>query len=161
MDLSDAEIAAASLPSIGLAIRMTETKSTIEVAEGGIATRKRRSKRIHIAMPVVVRATNGDRPIEEATKTLRVNAHGCLLYLATNVQMGRQVFLVNPATREEIACTVNFLGKKDGEATEVGLEFIQPAPFFWRIHFPPEDWNPEDRKLPAAVAPLQSFPPRR
>jgi len=89
MDLKDAEIAAASLPSIGLAIRMTETKSTIEVAEGGIATRKRRSKRIHIAMPVIVRATNGDRPIEEATKTLRVNAHGCLLYLATNVQMGR------------------------------------------------------------------------
>ena len=161
MDLSDAEIAAASLPSIGLAIRMTETKSTIEVAEGGIATRKRRSKRIHIAMPVIVRATNGDRPLEEATKTLRVNANGCLLYLITTLQMGRQVFLVNPSTREEIACTVNFLGKKDGEPTEVGLEFIHPAPFFWRIHFPPEDWNPEDRKLPSPTGP-QSLPlPRR
>jgi hypothetical protein len=161
MDLSDAEIAAASLPSIGLAIPMMDTKSQIEVAEGGITTRKRRSKRIHIAMPVIVRANNGERPIEEVTKTLRVNAHGCLLYLITTLQMGRQVFLVNPATREEIACTVNFLGKKDGEATEVGLEFIQPAPFFWRIHFPPEDWNPEDRKLPSPTRP-QSHPlPRR
>jgi hypothetical protein len=75
--------------------------------------------------------------------------------------MGRQVFLVNPATREEMACTVNFLGKKDGEPTEVGLEFVQPAPFFWRIHFPPEDWNPEDRKLPSPTRP-QSHPlPRR
>jgi hypothetical protein len=161
MDLSDAEIAAASLPSIGLAIPMMDTKSQIEVAEGGITTRKRRSKRIHIAMPVIVRATDGERPLEEATKTLRVNAHGCLLFLDTDVQMGRQVFLVNPATREEIACTVNFLGKKDGEPTEVGLEFVQPAPFFWRIHFPPEDWNPEDRKLPSPTRP-QSHPlPRR
>lgn len=161
MDPSDAEIAAASLPSIGLAIPMMDTKSQIEVAEGGIPTRKRRSKRIHIAMPVTVRATNGERPIEEATKTLRVNAHGCLLFLATDVQMGRQVFLVNPATREEIACTVNFLGKKDGEATEVGLEFVHPAPFFWRIHFPPEDWNPEDRKLPTPTGPQSQPLPRR
>jgi hypothetical protein len=161
MDLSDAEIAAASLPSIGLAIPMMDTKSQIEVAEGGITTRKRRSKRIHIAMPVIVRANNGERPIEEVTKTLRVNAHGCLLYLITTLQMGRQVFLVNPATREEIACTVNFLGKKDGEATEVGLEFIQPAPFFWRIHFPPEDWNPEDRKLPSPTGPQLHPLPRR
>ena len=161
MDLSDAEIAAASLPAIGLAIRMTETKSQLEVVEGGITARKRRSKRIHIAMPVIVRATSGDRPLEEATKTLRVNAHGCLLCLITTLQMGHQVFLVNPATREEVACTVNFLGKKDGEATEVGLEFIHPSPFFWRIHFPPEDWNPEDRKLPSPPGP-QSYPlPRR
>ncbi|MGB9245348.1 MAG: hypothetical protein WCC03_18525 [Candidatus Acidiferrales bacterium] len=29
-------------------------------------------------------------------------------------------------------------------------EFSEPAPRFWRITFPPEDWNPTDRKLPTA-----------
>jgi hypothetical protein len=121
----------------------------VEAVEGGTA-RRRRSKRIHIAIPVIVRARSGDSPFEEASRTLRVNAHGCLVFLTAALDIRRQLWLVNPATREEIECTVNFLGKRDGDATEVGLEFIQPSPFFWRIHFPPEDWNSEDRKLPTA-----------
>jgi hypothetical protein len=36
------------------------------------------------------------------------------------------------------------------DKTEVGLEFSEPVPRFWRITFPPEDWNPADRKLPTA-----------
>jgi hypothetical protein len=112
-------------------------------------------------MPVIVRAKIGNLLLEEAAKTLRVNAHGCLIYLTAQLERGQEASLVNPATQEQVTCTVNFLGRKDGEQMEVGLEFMQPSPFFWRIHFPPEDWNPEDRKLPTAVAPLQSSPPRR
>jgi len=160
MDLSDIGIAFTNVPSIEQVTRMTETKSSIEVTEGGTATRKRRSKRIHIAMPVIVRATSGNLPLEEATKTLRVNAHGCLICLTSRLALGQQVSLVNPATREEVACKVNFVGKEEREATEVGLEFTYPSPLFWRIHFPPEDWNPEDRKLPSVSEALSSLPRR-
>jgi hypothetical protein len=131
---------------------MTETKSTEESPELHTGARRRRSKRIHIAIPVVVRATSEALPVNESTRTLLVNAHGCLVTLAARLETGQQVYLVNPATKEEALCTVTFLGKKEGEAAEVGLEFKQPSPFFWRIHFPPEDWNPEDRKLPQSAS---------
>jgi len=36
------------------------------------------------------------------------------------------------------------------------IRLVAPAPRFWRITFPPEDWNPADRKLPTAPAMPQS-----
>jgi hypothetical protein len=81
--------------------------------------------------------------------------------LTTELELGQKACLLNPVTREEVTCTVNFVGKKEGEQMEVGLEFNQPSPLFWRIHFPPEDWNPDDRKLPGAVTPLTSSARRR
>jgi hypothetical protein len=130
-----------------------ETKSPADGAEAAAYARKRRSKRIHIATPVIVSAKSGSLSLQEPTTTLQVNAHGCLVILTAPLQAGQQVTLANPATNERTECTVSFVGKKDGMATEIGLEFSQPSPFFWRIHFPPEDWNPEDRKLPSAVPP--------
>jgi hypothetical protein len=133
--------------------RAPESKSSAEGAEAATYARKRRSKRIHIAIPIIVTAKSGKLLLEEATATLQVNAHGCLVTLTAPLQVGQQVTLANPATNERTECTVSFVGKKDAMASEIGLEFSQPSPFFWRIHFPPEDWNPEDRKLPSAVPP--------
>jgi hypothetical protein len=48
---------------------------------------------------------------------------------------------------------VIFLGKKDGDKLEVGIEFSEPSALFWRVNFPPEDWNPEERKRPASGRP--------
>jgi len=128
---------------------------------GATVLAKRRSKRIHIAIPVIVRFENGKAPIEERTRTVRVNAHGCSVRLMAPLETAQRVSLFNSATEEEVVCTVNFLGKKTGEPTEVGLEFAQPSPLFWRIHFPPEGWNPEDRKLPTTAASLSCPLPRR
>jgi hypothetical protein len=89
------------------------------------------------------------------TTTLRVNAHGCLVYLSVQPEAGQEVCLVNTVTQEQVECTVNFVAKRDARQTEVGLEFKQPSPFFWQMHFPPEDWNPDERKLPTAIAPSQ------
>ena len=36
--------------------------------------------------------------------------------------------------------------KKRPERREIGLEFSEPSPLFWRIAFPPEDWDPSERK---------------
>jgi hypothetical protein len=140
--------------------RVTDLKPPVESPTAG-AVAKRRSKRIHIAIPVVVRAKIADRSIEEPTTTLRVNAHGCLVYLSVQPEVGQEVSLVNTVTQEQAECTVNFVAKRDAAQTEVGLEFTQPSPFFWQMHFPPEDWNPDERKLPTAVGPLTASPFRR
>ena len=140
---------------------MTETKVPNQLAEGVNTTPRRRSQRLQIAMPVVLRASKGGAALEEATKTIRVNAHGCSLSLTAELEPGQKACLLNPVTREEVTCTVNFVGKREGEHIEIGLEFNQPSPLFWRIYFPPADWNPDDRKLPDAVAPLASSTPRR
>jgi hypothetical protein len=128
---------------------MADTKPAIQGASaepGG--SERRRTQRVQIAMPVIVRCKDGKGAFEEKTLTVSVNANGCLVRIAAQVIRTQKVFLVNPNTTEELPCTVMFLGKKDGGKTEVGLEFAEASPLFWRISFPPEDWDPSERKRP-------------
>jgi hypothetical protein len=122
---------------------------------------RRRSHRVHIAMPVVVRGKNGTQTFEEQTVTMAVSAHGCLLRLTAQLTRGQQISLVNPKTAEELPCTVIFLGTKEGGKTEVGVEFVEPSPVFWRISFPPEDWDPSERKRPTNSRPPATPLPRK
>jgi hypothetical protein len=70
-----------------------------------------------------------------------VNAHGGLILLAAAVKMGQLLRITHQHTEEEIEATVVFLGvAQDGNA-QVGFEFRQPSPRFWKIDFPPEDWK--------------------
>ncbi|MFY9751531.1 MAG: hypothetical protein WBS18_08935 [Candidatus Acidiferrales bacterium] len=116
---------------------------------------KRRTQRVRISMPVVVRGKLGSgQEFDETTTTVTVNAHGCLVLLDAAVQRAQQVSLVNPKTAEELPCHVSFLGQKEGGKVQVGLEFGERSPLFWRITFPPEDWDSSQRKRPAAHARL-------
>jgi hypothetical protein len=113
----------------------------------------RRTQRVHILMAVLVRGTSGGKPFEEETKTTTVNAHGCLISLAKPVTRGQQVSIVNPKTAEEVECRVAFISENKGSKTEVGLEFTEASPLFWRIGFPPEDWvDSMERKRPGTSA---------
>ena len=47
------------------------------------------------------------------------------------------------ATKEEQECYVVFLGPVRNGRAEVGLEFSDSRPAFWRVAFPPEDWSPK------------------
>jgi len=127
---------------------MSGTKGLPTTAPSEAPSDRRRSHRVHIAMPVVVRGKNGTQPFEEQTSTMAVSAHGCLLRVSAQLTRGQQISLVNPKTAEELPCTVIFLGTKEGGKTEVGVEFVEPSPVFWRISFPPEDWDPSERKRP-------------
>jgi hypothetical protein len=108
---------------------------------------RRRSHRVNIAMPILVRGKTS-QPFQEETHTISVNAHGCVFRLATQVTRLQEVAIVNSKTAEELPCKVTFLGQKEGGKTEVGVEFCEPSPLFWRIAFPPEDWDPSERKRP-------------
>ena len=112
---------------------------------------RRRTQRVKIAIPVTVRIPRANASFyEETTETVVVNAHGCLARLAVPLEQGQQIHIINSKSADEQACTVVWIGKFSEGKTEVGLEFLEPAPRFWRITFPPEDWNPADRKLPTA-----------
>lgn len=122
---------------------------------------RRRTQRVHIAMPIIVRSHEAKPPFEETTQTVSVNANGCLLRLQAAVVRTQKLLLVNPRTTEELPCTVMFLGKKDGGKTEVGIEFAEASPLFWRISFPPDDWDPSERKKPMTARPPAAVLPQR
>ncbi|MDE3168597.1 MAG: PilZ domain-containing protein [Acidobacteriota bacterium] len=131
---------------------MAEGKSALASVTETQAER-RRSHRVHIAMPVLIRGKRAGQPFEEKTHTISVNAHGCMVRLSTPVTRAQEISIVNTKTAEELPCIVSFIGQRDGGRLEVGVEFAEPSPVFWRIAFPPEDWDPSERKRPGNSAP--------
>lgn len=127
---------------------MAEGKSALASINESQAER-RRSHRVHIAMPVLVRGKKAGQSFEEKTHTISVNAHGCMVRLSTPVTRAQEIYIINTKTAEELPCTVSFIGQRDGGRLEVGVEFAEPSPVFWRIAFPPEDWDPSERKRPS------------
>jgi len=105
---------------------------------------RRRSQRV--LMQVGVRISGADaqgKSFEEHAVTLAINAHGALLSLKHRLTSGAKVKMKHNMTEEEQECHVVFLGHvREGKA-EVGLEFSEPHPTFWRVAFPPEDWTPK------------------
>lgn len=141
---------------------MAEIKPAVHGAsvESSSSSERRRTQRVQIAMPVIVRCKEGKSPFDERTLTISVNANGCLIRLQASVVRTQQISLINPNTTEELPCTVIFLGKKDGGKIEVGLEFAESSPLFWRISFPPEDWDPSERKRATTPSALPGAPRR-
>ena len=125
---------------------MREIKVSAHPTAAENSAERRRSHRVYITMPVIIRGKNGDLPFSEETHTASVSAHGCMVRLAEKVVRAQEVAILNPKTVEELPCTVTFVGQKESGKTEVGLEFIEPSPLFWRMTFPSEDWDPSERK---------------
>jgi hypothetical protein len=120
---------------------------------------RRRSHRVNITMPVLVRGSQGAKNFEEDTRTISVSAHGCLMRMATPVERGAEVSIINPRTAEELPCTITFVGQKEAGKTEIGVEFAEASPLFWRIAFPPENWDPSERKRPSLTPPARPAAP--
>ena len=111
---------------------------------------QRRSQRILLSVPLRV---SGERlngaPFVEHTKTLIVSAHGALLQLQEPVREGQPLNLKNVTTGEEVVCEVVDLNPGGSGLAEIGVEFAQANPQFWRVSFPPADWStrsPEARR---------------
>ncbi len=103
---------------------------------------QRRSQRILLSVPLRVsgKRTNGT-PFVEHTKTLIVNAHGALLQLQEPVEEGQSLNVRNVTTGEEMPCMVVDLSPGANGVGEIGVQFAQPNPRFWRVSFPPADWS--------------------
>jgi hypothetical protein len=128
------------------------------------AANQRRSQRILLAVPVRVSGKRADEtPFVEHTKTLVVNAHGALLQLEELVREGQVLSMRNVTTGEETPCKVVDLNRDTNGVAEVGVEFAQPNPRFWRVSFLPADWStrsPEAKRFASSpsAAPLPPQP---
>jgi hypothetical protein len=104
-------------------------------------TGRRRSMRVLLSVPIQVTGkTKENEKFEEETRTLVVNAHGALISLAAKVIAGQHVSLNNRATQKSMDCRVVYVGNPAAGKMQMGVEFIEPCPFFWQIDFPPDDW---------------------
>jgi hypothetical protein len=94
-------------------------------------------------VPVRIRGTDAQgNPFDEETETLAINAHGALVLLTARVTSGAKVQIQHRRTEELQDCHVAFLGPVRSGRAEIGLEFSEPRPSFWRVAFPPADWTP-------------------
>jgi hypothetical protein len=111
-------------------------------SQSGLEVNRRRGQRVILSLPITVRTEDGlkDASFEEETRTLVVNLNGALIVLAAKVAKGQKLRLMNRATQAEQVCRVVNLGPVMGDKAQIGVEFLQPSPDFWRISFPPEDW---------------------
>jgi hypothetical protein len=48
---------------------------------------------------------------------------------------------MNPTTWDDQAARVVYATPASGGLTHIGVEFIRPAPQFWPVSDPPNDWN--------------------
>ena len=112
---------------------------------------RRRSQRVLMQVAIRIRGNNAQgTSFEEEAHTLAINAHGALILMEARLISGNKVLMQHKRTQEEQECKVVFLGPVRSGKSEVGLEFCQPRPSFWRVAFPPEDWtprNPEARTI--------------
>jgi len=122
-----------------------ETESPIRAVKPLSVKRReiRRSQRVRVGVDVEVFWSDANNlAASEKIKTLVVSSHGALISLRRNVKINEQFRLRNTATDEEIACRVIDLKRADPLGmSNVSIEFVEAAPRFWHIAFPPEDWS--------------------
>jgi hypothetical protein len=93
-------------------------------------------------MKVTVIADDTERNSrQEEAMTQVVNAHGGMLKMKMDVQLGQPMLLINPKNNEEQKCRVVRVDDSSSEYFAVAFEFDSPNPQFWPIVFPPSDWN--------------------
>ena len=106
---------------------------------------ERRSERVMLKAPVVIVTRGADNKTTfEETQTITVNIHGAMIVSRLKFEAGQIITLRNSRTGEEAPCRVVYLSPRQTENREVGIEFTEPRPQFWRISFPPPDWTPND-----------------
>ena len=129
-------------------------------------TNKRRSQRVMLSVRILI---SGDRldgkKFSEEAITSVVNAHGALIFLAEKVSLGQSVTVRNIKSNEELHAEVVDVGALHEGKFEVGIEFLEAAPRFWCVAFPPEDWSPRSpeakrRTVPAPITPLKTQLPK-
>lgn len=134
---------------------MVEVPTTPPGGSSEYGPERRKNHRVQIAMAVIIKGQAGGKAFEESTQTVVVNLNGCLVRLKAVVGRNQELTMTNGATDETEVVRVSYIGRKDGDKTEIGLGFVKPAPKFWRISFPPENQDPTERKrfVPSGAPP--------
>lgn len=100
------------------------------------AQRSRRSVRIAVLLPVVVRDQFGGR---EETRTQFVMVRGAILATTSNVRVGHKLTVQIVKSGRAAECTVTAVEPVLKDVHSVEVEFTREQPDFWPVQFPPED----------------------
>jgi hypothetical protein len=128
-------------------------------------TNQRRSHRVMLSVKILVSGNRlGGKNFSEEAITSVVNAHGALILLSEKVSLGQSLTIRNIKSNEELQSEVVDVGAAVEGKSEVGIEFVEPSPRFWRIAFPPEDWttrSPEaKRRTSGPITPIKTPIPK-
>jgi hypothetical protein len=110
---------------------------------------RRRSQRVVLRVPVTLSGTIDQGPFSEDTHTLIISAHGALISLAAKISQGQILRIRSQMYAEEQDCRVIWIGPETEGKNRCGIEFLQPAPNFWHVAFPPADWSPASSEMMA------------
>jgi hypothetical protein len=102
----------------------------------GLLQEQRRATRVPLTMPVLLYGRMGEEPFQEHTETINVSMNGGLVPVTAEVSCSQKLILTNLQTNEELACRVARITKTTRGTTLAGLEFLHPAPSFWRTNLP-------------------------
>jgi hypothetical protein len=101
----------------------------------------RRSQRLILKIPITVSGETAVGPFSEKTHTLVISAHGALIALGAKISPGQMIEIqISTSADKQVCRAVHGSIVQEGK-THWGIEFIQPAPHFWHITFPPADWE--------------------
>jgi hypothetical protein len=79
-------------------------------------------------LPVLVYGRKRDEdPFQEETYILLLNSRAGLITLATNVEPGQQLILLNPTSEEDQRCRVVFVDEQRRGRSTVGIQFSPPV----------------------------------
>lgn len=103
---------------------------------------RRRSQRLALRVPVFIQGKSREgKTIEVAGHTLAVNAHGALIEIPFEPEETKYLVLHNATTNQRQACRLVWSRRDESGMWHCGVEFATPAPHFWGVDFPPDDWN--------------------
>jgi hypothetical protein len=85
------------------------------------------------SVSLLIYGSDADKqPFHEEAETIDAHENGCSLTLETVVARGQRLFLTNMRNQAEQECRVIHVGKRARGKARVGIEFVAPAPQFWR-----------------------------
>lgn len=109
-----------------------------------IAAERRRGRRVLLRIRANVHVMLKGREEMLEVTTLSVNPAGAMLVSPKNLTPQTEFVLEHAATKQTIPCRVVSAAKQVPDGFHVPISFDAPAPNFWKIDFPPEDWKPHD-----------------
>ena len=104
-----------------------------ESARRASSERRKGLRHSHRATLLVYGSDADKQPFHEECDTIDANENGCLLELASEIARGQRLFLTNMHNQAEQECHVVYVGRRTKGKVRVGVEFLRPAPHFWRL----------------------------
>jgi PilZ domain len=101
--------------------------------------KRRQDRRVHMRVPVQVRADGPDgHPLEEETHTGVVGVLGAMVRMSRQLKIGSELDLTNRFSQSTARFRVVWVNApEDGDLWEIGIESLEPLGDFWGVRFPP------------------------